>query len=206
MTHHTLRLTLPFALFLALACKKQDEPAATAGYQAATPGGAGGPAVGPATGPVAAAGAPAALPAPAPAPTAPAGPDPALIAAATPLVTALAKTQVVAGSKELGPVFVGNVGGAVTLEQQVTLTPNKCYSVVAVGLPPISELNISLNLTTPLPALSPVLAVDQDAGGSAVLGKKPTCYKFQSLIPVVAKAVITAAGGQGIAAAQIFEK
>lgn len=204
MTHHTLRLTLPLALFLALACKKQDEPAATAGYQAATPGGAGGPA----TGPIAAGGAPAALPAPAPAPTttAPAGPDPALIAAATPLVTALAKTQVVAGSKEVSPVFVGNVGGAVTLEQQVTLTPNKCYTVVAVGMPPISELNISLNMTTPLPTLSPVLAVDQDAGGSAVLGKKPNCYKFVSLVPVVAKAVITAAGGQGIAAAQIFEK
>lgn len=205
MTHTTLRLTLPLALFLALACSKtQDPPATTAGYQAGAPGGAGGPA----TGPVATAAPTATTPAPAPAPTttAPAGPDPALIAAATPLVTALAKTQVVAGSKEMGPVFVGNVGGAVTLEQQITLTPNKCYSIVAVGMPPISELNVQLMMTTPLPTLSPLLAVDQDAGGSAVLGKKPNCYKFVSLIPVVAKAVITAAGGQGIAAAQVFEK
>src|SRR6478735_6158830 len=44
MTHKTLRLTIPFVLLAAIACKKQDEPAATAGYQVGTPGAAGAPA------------------------------------------------------------------------------------------------------------------------------------------------------------------
>jgi len=204
MTHKTLRLTLPFVMLAAIACKP-DEPAATAPYQAGTPGGAGGPATGPV--PSATTPAPTAtVPAPAPAPTTPVPADPAVAAAITPMLTQLAASQTVAGSKPLGAAMVGNVGGAVTLEQQITLQPNKCYSVVAAGMPPISELNVQLLAVTIIPGMAPILATDQDTGPSATLGKKPNCYKWALPLPTPVKVVVSAAGGQGVAGAQVFEK
>ena len=206
MTHQTLCLTLPFVMLAAIACKP-DEPAATP-YQPGTTGVAGGPATGPVptVAPSATAVPTASTTAPAPAPTAPVATDPAVLAQVTPLITKLAATQTVAGSKPLGTAFVGNVGGAVTLEQQIMLTPNKCYSVVAVGLPQISELNVQLMALTVIPGLAPILSVDQDVGPSATLGKKPNCYPFQWVAPVPGKVVITATGGQGVVGAQVFEK
>ncbi len=93
-----------------------------------------------------------------------------------------------------------------TLEQQIMLQPNKCYSVVAVGMPPISELNVQILAVTIIPGMAPVLATDQDTGASATLGKKPNCYKWALPLPAAVKVVVTAAGGQGVAAAQVFEK
>jgi hypothetical protein len=201
MTHQTLRSILPLALLAAVACKKQDEPAATAGYQAGTPGAAGAPALGTAA-PTATAAPTVAATTPPPAATT----DPAVAAAIQPMLTQLASTQTVAGSKALGAAFVGNVGGAQTLEQQIMLQPNKCYSAVAVGMPPIAELNVQFVAVTIIPGMAPILATDQDTGASATLGKKPNCYKWVAPFPVATRVVVSAAAGQGVAAAQVFEK
>ena len=202
MTHKTLRLTLPFVLLAAIACKKQDEPAATSGYQPGTTGAAG-----------AAGAAPSALPsagtaatAPAPAPTTPPPLDPALTAAVTPLLAQLGASQTVAGSKPLGAAMVGTVGGGQALEQQIMLQPGKCYSVVAAGVPPISELNVQLVAVAVIPGMAPIFATDQDTGPSATLGKKPNCYKWALPLPASVKVVVSAAGGQGVAGAQVYEK
>ena len=201
MTHKTLRLTLPFVMLAAIACKKQDEPANTAGYQAGMPGAAG----------AAATPAPTVTAAPtvAPAATAPLPPtaaDPGLTAAVAPMLTQLAAAQTVAGSKPLGAAMVGNVGGTQVLEQLISLQPNKCYSVVAVGMPPVTELNVQILLTTLIPGMSPILATDQDTGASATLGKKPNCYKWALPLAAPVKVVVSSAGGTGVAGAQVFEK
>ncbi|HKO53332.1 MAG TPA: hypothetical protein VJV79_36740 [Polyangiaceae bacterium] len=201
MTYKTLCLTLPFVMLAAIACKP-DEPAATP-YQPGTTGAAG---AAPTVIPGAVAGAPAVAPAPAPAPTTPAPLDPAVAAAVTPMLTQLAASQTVAGSKALGTAIVGNVGGAQVLEQQIMLQPNKCYSVVAAGMPPISELNVQFLAVTVIPGMAPILAVDQDTGPSATLGKKPNCYKWALPLPTPVKVVVSAAAGQGVAGAQVFEK
>jgi len=201
MTHKTLRLTLPLVMLVALACKKQDEPTATA-YQAGMPGAAGAPATAPTV-----TAAPTVAPAPTTtAPPAPTTPDPSLIAAVTPLLAPLAASQTVAGSKPLGAALVGNVGGAQVLEQLISLQPNKCYSVVAVGMPPIAELNVQILLTTVIPGMAPVLATDQDTGASATLGKKPNCYKWALPLAAPVKVVVSSASGSGVAGAQVFEK
>ncbi|HEX3776222.1 MAG TPA: hypothetical protein VHV51_17240 [Polyangiaceae bacterium] len=199
MTHKTLRFALPLALLAVVACKKQDEPAAAPGYQAGMPG--------------AASALPTASAAPMAAPTATTPPvasavppDPAMAAAVQPMITALAASSTVAGSKPLGAAFAGNIGGAQTVEEQIMLQPNKCYSAVAVGMPPISELNVQFVAVTIVPGMAPILATDQDAGPSAVLGKKPNCYKWALPLPVAVRVVVSAAGGQGLAGAQVFEK
>jgi len=203
MTHKTLRLTLPFVMLAAIACKKQDEPAATAGYQQGTLGAAG---AAPVAQPSVTAVPTTPAPAPTPAPTTPAPVDPTLAAAVTPLLTQLGASQTVAGSKPLGSAMLGNVGGAATLEQQIMLQPNKCYTVVAAGMTPISELNVQFVAVTVVPGMAPILATDQDAGPTAILGKKPNCYKWALPLPAAVKVVVSAAGGQGLAGAQVYEK
>ena len=122
------------------------------------------------------------------------------------MLTQLGASQTVAGSKPLGTAMIGNVGGAQVLEQQIMLQPNKCYSVVAAGMPPISELNVQFLAVTVIAGMAPILATDQDVGPSATLGKKPNCYKWALPLPTPVKVVVSAAGGQGVAGAQVFEK
>jgi len=129
-----------------------------------------------------------------------------LAAAVTPMLTQLGASQIVAGSKPLGTAIVGNVGGGQVLEQQIMLQPNKCYSVVAAGMPPISDLNVQFVAVSGIPGMAPILATDQDVGPTATLGKKPNCYKWALPLPASVKVVVSAAAGQGIAGAQVYEK
>jgi hypothetical protein len=123
-----------------------------------------------------------------------------------PILNELAKKETVTGAKAVGTALVGNFGTNTTLETQVQLQPNKCYSVVATSLPPVSEVNVQLIAVAPIPGLAPVLAADSDTGPSAVLGRKPNCYKWALPLAAPAKVVVTVAGGSGLAAAQLYEK
>jgi hypothetical protein len=154
-------------------------------------------------------------PSAAPVPGVPAGPaagspaqplDPAAGAAATAILGQLAAGSMVAGSKPLGSPLVGNFGTGSTLEATVQLSPNKCYTVVGAGLPPVTELNIQLIAVSPIAGMAPVLAAESDTGAQAVLGRKPNCYKWAWPMGAPVKVVVTVAGGSGIAAAQVYEK
>jgi hypothetical protein len=203
-----------------LACKKNDGEAANGGYVQGQPapagaagmapiaqGGAGGAMV------VAAGGAPMGSAAAAGAPATggatglPQRLDPAAAAAVTPALLELGKKEVQAGAKPVGDALVGSFGQGQSLEVPIQLQPNKCYSVVALGLPPVTEVAVELQLTTIIPGMAPVLAVDQDTGPTAVLGRKATCYKWMfGVIPAPAKVVVKVTGGSGLVAAQAYEK
>lgn len=217
--HPITRLTVTLAAgALALsACKKNDGEAAGGGYVQGQPGAAG--AAGAPLAPVqggaggmapAAAGAPQAGGAPAAAGGAPSGAqrlDATAAAAVTPLLTELAKKETQPGAKPIGEALVGNFGPGTSLEILVQLQPNKCYSVVAMGLPSVTEVALELHLTTVVPGMAPVLAVDQDTGPNAVLGRKATCYKWMfGVIPAPAKVIVRVTGGSGLVAAQTYEK
>jgi hypothetical protein len=132
--------------------------------------------------------------------------DPAAAAIVQPVLNELAKTHTVAGSKPLGSPIVGNFGTGQSLESAIQFQPQKCYSVVATSLPPVTELNVQFVAATPLPNLTPVLATDSDTGPTAVVGKKPNCYKWALPFPAAVKVVVQVAGGTGLAAAQVYEK
>ncbi|HEV8613729.1 MAG TPA: hypothetical protein VGQ73_09460, partial [Gemmatimonadales bacterium] len=132
--------------------------------------------------------------------------DASATGAAQPILNELAKTQAPAGAKPLGSALVGNFQQGQMLEVQVQMQPSKCYTVVAAGLPPVTELTVQLVTVTVLPGLSPVLAQDQDSGPTAVLGKKPNCFKWPALFAAPVKVVLQVVSGQGLAAAQVFEK
>jgi hypothetical protein len=132
--------------------------------------------------------------------------DPALGAAAQPILNQMAANEAPAGAQPVGSPIVGNYQQGQTLESELQLQGGKCYTVVAAGLPPISEVNIRIVAVTPIPGQSMVLASDQGSGAQAVLGKKPNCYRNPAPFAVPAKVIVEAAGGQGVIAAQVYEK
>lgn len=107
-------------------------------------------------------------------------------------------------SKE-GPVVAGQFKEGQILEQPIQILPGKCYSVLAVGAG-ISEMDITLVATTPLPQASPVLAQDQGSGASASLGGRGNCFKWGFPFGINAKFMLKATRGSGIAAGQLYVK
>ena len=80
----------------------------------------------------------------------------------------------------------------------------RCYSVLAAGAPGIQNVDLQLVPVSPLPGVAPVVAQDQTAAPTAIVGEKPNCFK--ALFAGSMKVVLTVSAGQGIAAAQIYEK
>ena len=210
------------------ACKKNDGTTAAGGYVQGQVGTAAagaaampGPSVGGAPGISAASAAPMAPYGGAPATGATAAPtalptqsgpvaqrlDASAAAAVQPILAGLVKDSVPAGAKPVGAALVGNFSQGQTLDMPIQLQPNKCYTVIATGLPPVTEVNVQLELTTVIPGMAPVLAVDQDTGATAVLGKKTACYRWTfGVIPAPGKVVVQVARGSGLVAAQAYEK
>jgi hypothetical protein len=148
--------------------------------------------------------------APAPVVTAQAGPtatplDPAAAAAATQAINLLAP-QSAPGAKAVGSAIAGQFQQGQSLEGQVQMQPNKCYTVIGVGLPPVQNLDIQLAPFVAMPGLpAMVLAADQTVGPNAVIGEKAACYK-SGPIAVPMKVIVTVSQGSGVAAAQVYEK
>jgi hypothetical protein len=182
------------------------------GQMCQTQGAAAAPAAAPAPGaaPAAVPGAAPAPGAPAPVVTAQAGPtatplDPAAAAAATQAINLLAP-QSAPGAKPVGSAIAGQFQQGQSLEGQVQMQANKCYTVIGVGLPPVQNLDIQLAPFVAMPGLpAMVLAADQTVGPNATIGEKTACYK-SGPIAVPMKVIVTVSQGSGVAAVQVYEK
>ncbi|AUX22189.1 hypothetical protein SOCEGT47_026900 [Sorangium cellulosum] len=151
---------------------------------------------------------------PAPAPTQPAGQAgtstgqataiaPAAAAAATPVLTAMAASEV-QGMQPEGSAFAGQFQDGQTLEQPFNIQAGKCYSVIGVGLG-VQELDLQI-VAQPAPMLPPVvLAQDSTTGPNATLGGKGQCFKNPLPVGGPAKAIMRVRGS-GVAVAQIYVK
>ncbi len=132
--------------------------------------------------------------------------DPTAAQAATQLITPLG-AQHAPGAKPVGSAIAGNFQQGQTLEAQVQMNPGKCYTVVGVGLPPVTNLDISLVPALPIPGLpAATMAADNTVGSTAIVGDKPNCFKWAFPMSGMMKVVITVSQGSGVAAAQVFEK
>jgi hypothetical protein len=143
-------------------------------------------------------------PAPGPAGGAATAIDPNFARVATVPLFAYAATEA-AGMSPEGPLVAGQFQQGQMLETPVTLNPNKCYTVLAVGAG-IQEVDITLVLTTPVPGMNPTLARDSGGGMQSSLGGKGNCFPWRMPIAAPAKFVITATKGAGIAAGQMYVK
>lgn len=133
--------------------------------------------------------------------------DVSMAAQAGPLITYLAGSHLPAGARPFGAPFAAQFAEGQVFEQQLKLSVGKCYTVVAAGLPPMTEVALELYdhaITggTPTAASKPLL-VDDATGPQAVIGSRAACYK-----PAASDLwlVVRAAKGQGVVAGQVFEK
>lgn len=112
------------------------------------------------------------------------------------------------GMKPDSQIFGGMINEGQTIEQQATLMPGKCYTIIGTTLAGVEELDISVNIITPLPTLSPLLAVDGMTGPQAIVAGSPNCYKIPPIMMIATpvKIIIKASKGSGIAGAQMYAK
>ena len=132
--------------------------------------------------------------------------DVSMAAAAAPLIQYLAASHLPAGAKSLGAPFAGQFAEGQVLEQRVSLTPGKCYTVVAAATPPVQKISVAFHpVVDPPGAALPPIVKSEDSGTQAVLGRKNDCYKPPAGQTQVLL-VLTVDKGRGVAAAQVFEK
>jgi hypothetical protein len=129
--------------------------------------------------------------------------DPAAAQAATQLLAPLAQ-QAAPGAKPIGPTLAGEFQQGQTLEGTIQMQAGKCYTVVGAGAPNVQDLDIELTPILPLPGVQPIVAQDQTDQPNAIVGEKPNCFK--ALLAGTMKMTVRVQAGQGIAAAQAYEK
>lgn len=133
--------------------------------------------------------------------------DPATAQIVTSLIAPLAATAAAPGAKAVGAAIAGNFGQGQSLEQTVQMNPGKCYTIVGAGVPTITNLDIQLVPSIAIPGLpAAVVAADSSQGSTAIVGQQPNCYKWALPMGGTMKVVVTVSAGQGMAAAQVFEK
>lgn len=130
--------------------------------------------------------------------------DPNFAAAATVPLMAFSQQQA-PGMQREGQVAAANFQEGQVMEEPVNLQPGKCYTVLAVGAG-VAEVDISLQLTTPIPGMATALAQDTGSGQQAALGGGGNCYKWPWPMAGQAKYVIKATRGGGVVAAQLYTK
>src|SRR5262249_3467042 len=113
--------------------------------------------------------------------------------------------QAAPGMQREGNVTAAQFQEGQTMETAVQLNPGKCYTVLSVGVG-ISEVDITLVATTPVPGMNPVLAQDAGSGHNEALGCNGSCFKWGWPMGIQAKYVVKATRGSGIAAAQLYSK
>jgi hypothetical protein len=120
------------------------------------------------------------------------------------------------GMKAEGPEACMTVpeGQSVSTQVGLMLEPGHCYTVLAQGGPGVTEVEMKLLLdvsgSVP-PALAamaanPTLAVDAEAGSSASIGAKQSCYAWSFPIAGLAKVTATAKTGSGPISVQVYKK
>jgi hypothetical protein len=132
--------------------------------------------------------------------------QPVAVGMAGPLGAALLAAAAAGDAKGMQPEggsFAGQFQQGQVLEQLVNLEPNKCYTVVAMGGPGITELDVQLVPNAPIPL---PLAQDNQTGPNATLGGGGNCWRNNPLTAIPGKVIIRATGGSGIAIAQVYKK
>ncbi|MFO0550033.1 MAG: hypothetical protein U0271_16680 [Polyangiaceae bacterium] len=112
-----------------------------------------------------------------------------------------------------GSISCGNVAQGGTWQgQSVVLQPGYCYTILAQGLPNVTEIDITLMADAtamgfPIqagPFTAVPLLVDNSSGNAAMAGP---CYKFPlGALSVPAKVMLRARGGYGPVAAQVYRR
>lgn len=126
--------------------------------------------------------------------------DVTMAAQAGPLIQYMAASHLPAGARQMGSPFAGQFAEGQILERKVQLTQGKCYTMMAAGLPPVAEVDLELYEE----GATEAAAKDSSTGLQAVLGSREQC--FSPAKTGTFQLVLSVSRGQGVAAAQVFQK
>ncbi len=149
---------------------------------------------------------------PMPQPTATAPQPSGNMATALPPAAGIAVAPILKGTAEKetrgmaadGPATVASFMQGQIYEQEFTMQPGRCYTVVGVGMG-VHELNIEVLVNQP-PLPATVIAQDDRSGPQSVVGGAGQCRTSQSPVPLPVKVRTTAATGSGIVMVQVYSK
>ena len=143
----------------------------------------------------------------APPPTTTASPPPIDPSVLQALLTPLAQKHA-PGAKPEGSPIAGMAQQGTPLTTAVTIQPSgtKCYTAIAVGAPPITDLVVELWASPPPPLPPTVLSQSSTTGVEAVMAGKPNCFKNLLPIPIPGTLKVTARAGSGLVLAQLYAK
>jgi hypothetical protein len=148
---------------------------------------------------------------PLPVPTAAPGPlatplDATSSAAAAQLLGPLAQRHAPRGARPVGALVAGQFLEGQSLEGAIQMQPGRCYTVVAAGLPPVTNLDVQIVPALALPGVgAPIVAQDRTSAATAVIGEQPSCFRWAAPLAGPMKLILTVSAGQGVAAAQVYE-
>jgi hypothetical protein len=152
-------------------------------------------------------GAPATAGAALPTSTGPATPiAPMAAAVVQPILVSLGQNEA-QGAQPDGSPFAGQFAAGQTLEQNINIKPNGCYTIVGASVG-VQQLDITL-VVQPTPLMQPIVVAQSTAGTgpNATLGGKATgCWRNPTPLAGTGKVILRAASGAGLAAAQVFSK
>lgn len=132
--------------------------------------------------------------------------DASAAAGAAALLTPLIAAHVPPGAKPVGNLVAGQFAQGQSLTEPIAMQPGGCYTVLAVALAPVTELDLALTPAVAVGGFNPTAASDPETGTLATLGKQPSCYKWALPTQATMNLVMTVRAGQGVAAAQVYEK
>lgn len=132
--------------------------------------------------------------------------DAGAAAGAVGLLQPLVSQHVPAGAKPLGAPIAGQFAQGQSLTETITMQPGGCYTILAAGAPGVTEVDLALTPNIQIPGFNPTAAKDPETGSLATLGKQPNCFKWALPAAGTMQLVFTVPAGQGIAAAQVYEK
>jgi hypothetical protein len=114
------------------------------------------------------------------------------------------------GAKPDGAPIAGMIQPGTPLTTSITLQPSgtKCYTAIAVGAPPVTDLLVEIwaSPPPPLPPMPVLMAQSTTTGIPAVLAGAPNCFKNLLPVPVPATLKVTARAGGGPVLAQLYAK
>lgn len=123
------------------------------------------------------------------------------------------KEELAWGMKPEGSMACAQVAEGESTAARLMLQTGKCYSFIAESFPNVTEVELQMKLDmgdSPPPMLaqfgSVPMAVDQDSGPRATIGRKDGCYQWQFPLPAPVRVEVTARGGDGPVAVQAYSR
>ena len=121
------------------------------------------------------------------------------------------------GMKPEGPPVCGVAPeGQAYVSQTFTIEQGYCYTFLGQSLPPVGAMEMVLQADASaligglLPGMGQAaqapLLVSTSAGERVSMGERQSCYQWAFPVPATVKLILTARGGSGPVAAQVYRK